>query len=122
MDDVHARLTEAQVEDAFCAHLNAEGWRTSTTNKDFTDVIATRGDNEVLIAEVKGHTVSPGVVVDIGFGQLLRRMKPTDKPTRYAIVVPHTLRWHVGRVHEATRERLGVEVYIVHADLSVERL
>lgn len=121
VDDVHARLTEAQVEDAFCTFLQAQGWQTSVRNPGYIDVIATRGE-ETLIAEAKGHTKASETAVDILYGQVLRRMRPSSTPVRYAIVVPHTLRDKVCRVHATTWARLGLEVYVVNGDLSVEKI
>lgn len=43
----------------------------------------------MIYAEAKGRTTAPGLDVDTGYGQLLRRMPDEDQPaTRYAIVVP----------------------------------
>ena len=108
-------MTEKQVEDAFAAHLRADGWDVSTNNRDYVDLLAKRG-SEVIVAELKGHTSSPGLDVDTGYGQLLRRMDPEQASVRYALVVPATLRKHVTRVCQGVRERLGVELYVVDDD------
>lgn len=104
--------SELEVEAAFMAYLVERGWAVTTTNDDFTDLIAKRGA-ELLIAEVKGHTKSAGAAVDIGYGQLLRRMTPERDHAEYALVAPETLLWHVERVHAETRRRCGITVYLV---------
>lgn len=78
-------LTELEVEAVFMAYLVERGWSVTTTTEDFTDLIAKRG-TELLIAEVKGHTKSAGAAVDIGYGQLLRRMTPERDHGEYALV------------------------------------
>lgn len=112
-------LTESQVEAAFIAYLQERGWAVTTTNVDYTDLIATRGA-ELLLAELKGHTKSPETAIDIGYGQLLRRIKADDESARYALVVPETLMWHVERVNAAVRARIGIEVFLID-DLGVVR-
>jgi len=114
-------LTELEVETAFAAHLAADGWMITTLNSDFTDLIAMRGE-EVLIAEVKGHTKSAGAAIDIGYGQILRRMNSSGSPRRYALVVPDSLRFHASRVDAAVRERIGIEVFLVDESGNVESL
>lgn len=115
-------LTELEVEAAFMAYLTERGWDVTATNDDFTDLIARRGA-ELLVAEVKGHTKSAGAAIDIGYGQLLRRMS-VDHPdlVEYALVVPETLLWHVERVQPETRRRCGIEVYLVDDFGGVRRL
>ena len=68
------------------------------------------------MAELKGHTSSPGLDIDTGYGQLLRRMDPGQTSVRYALVVPATLRMHVTRVRHDVRARLGVELFVVDDD------
>lgn len=114
-------LTELEVEGAFLAYLGDRGWAVTVENDDFTDLIAKRGA-ELLIAEVKGHTKSAGTAVDIGYGQLLRRMTPERAHAEYALVVPETLVWHVERVHAETRNRCGINVYLVNDLGSVRKL
>lgn len=72
-------MREEEVQAAFVEHLRARGWDVTTENADYTDVVAKRGA-ERLIAEVKGHTSSPGLDVDTAYGQLLRRMKRRGLP------------------------------------------
>ena len=90
------RISEKQVEEIFAAYLRADGWDVSLTNRDSADLLATRG-TEVIVAELKGHTSSPGLDVDTGYGQLLRRIDPQKTGVRYALVVPVSLRFHVTR-------------------------
>lgn len=71
---------------AFCDWLISQGW-TVAREVDFVDVLAERG-GERLLAEAKGRTASPGLDVDTMYGQLLRRMGPSDEQVRYAVVVP----------------------------------
>lgn len=104
--------TEKQVEVAFVAYLVDNGWAVTTVNDDHSDLIAKRG-SEVLIAELKGHTKSAGTAVDIGYGQLLRRMNPDHKTSLYALVVPETLRWHVERVRADVRSSMGITLFLV---------
>jgi hypothetical protein len=111
-------MTEKQVEEAFAGFLRADGWDVSLTNRDYVDLLATRG-GEVIVAELKGHTSSPGLDVDTGYGQLLRRIDPQKAGVRYALVVPSSLRFHVTRVDHAVRVRLGVEVFVVDEDGTV---
>jgi hypothetical protein len=112
----HARLAfviEAQVQIVFVKYLNELGWEVTTDNADHTDVVARRG-SELLIAEVKGTTSSPGLDVDTAYGQLLRRMQD-DHPlgARYALVVPDSARKFAVRVSEHVRKRVGIEVWAV---------
>lgn len=105
-------LCESEIEASFADYLRAEGWTVQTMNSDFIDVRATRG-LEVLIAEVKGHTRSPGVALDIGYGQLLRRMNLDEPRQRYALVVPSSLEKQANRVPPEVRALLGIELYFV---------
>jgi hypothetical protein len=109
------KVTEKQVEVAFAAYLRADGWEVSTKNRDYVDLLAKRG-SELIVAELKGHTSSPGLDVDTGYGQLLRRIDPDEMGVRYALVVPAKLRWHATRVHRDVRTRLGVELFVVEDD------
>lgn len=97
---------------AFVRHLRERGWDVTTTNPDYSDVVAVRGA-ERLVAEAKGHTSSPGLDVDTMYGQLLRRMTPENADARFALVVPESLLGPVLRVADAVRERLGIEVFLV---------
>ena len=112
------RMTEKQVEEAFAAYLRADGWDVSLKNRDYVDLLATRG-SEALVAELKGHTSSPGLDVDTGYGQLLRRIDPAQTRVRYALVVPASMRFHVTRVRRGVRAGLGVEVFVVADDATV---
>jgi hypothetical protein len=106
-------MKEAQVQEAWVRYLMDRAWDVTTSNADFTDVIARRGA-ELLLAEVKGHTTSPGLDVDTVYGQLLRRMKPETRDlTRYALVVPESMVGAVQRVARPVRRLIGIEVYLV---------
>jgi hypothetical protein len=110
-----ARLTtmiEAEVQAAFVNYLKEGGWEVQTHNADHIDVKAWRGD-EVLVAEVKGTTTSPGLDVDTAYGQLLRRMGDRPEGVRYALVVPDSARRSALRVSDEVRRRLGIEVWTV---------
>jgi len=111
-------LTENDAEAAFVAYLTAQGWAVSTTNADFTDIVAAR-DDEILVAEVKRHTKSAGAAIDIGYGQLLRRIDLSASNRRHALVVPASLRWHAERVPTTVRERLGIELFLVDENWAV---
>lgn len=114
-------MTEHEVLMAFVAYLMERGWDVTTDNDDFTDLKARRGA-EVLIAEVKGHTKSAGTAIDIGYGQLLRRMNPELDAPRYVLVVPDSLAMLVGRVHGEVRAKVGIEVFLVGEDGAVREL
>ena len=93
------------------------------TNHHRSGVTQTFSSPTTLIAEVKGHTSDAGVAVDIGYGQLLRRMAEIDGGQhRYALVVPATLRTLAERVPEAARRRLGIELWLVGEDGQIEQL
>lgn len=111
-------LSESEVEACFAGYLREAGWMVQTMNSDFVDVRATRGQ-ETLLAEVKGHTKSPEVALDIGYGQLLRRMNVGEPQQRYALVVPISLEKHANRVPRGVRARLGIELYFVDAEGAV---
>ena len=68
-------MTEAGVQSAFVEHLRERGWDVTTENVDYTNVITNRGAG-CVVAEVEGHTSSPGLDVDTMFGQLLRQDTP----------------------------------------------
>lgn len=112
-------LSETEVEAFFAEHLRREGWTVQTNNLDFIDIRATRG-REMLIAEVKGHTKSVGAALDIGYGQLLRRMGLGEH--RYALVVPSSLERLAQRVGPDVRARFGIELYLVDIDGSVRAI
>lgn len=105
-------MREAEVQKAFVDHLRDRGWDVLTDNADYADVIARRGA-ETLVAEVKGHTSSGGLDVDTLYGQLLRRMTSPAEETRYAVVVPASLRGKVERVSAAVRDLLDIDVWLV---------
>ena len=105
-------MKEAEVEAAFISYLIERGWDVDTGTLGHADVIARRGA-EHLVAEVKGTTTSPGLDVDTGYGQLLRRMGEGPEDTRFAIVVSESALKAALRVPEVVRRKLGIEVYVV---------
>ena len=68
---------------------------------------------------MKGHTSSPGLDVDTGYDQLLRRIDPQESGVRYAWVIPASLRYHAIRVHQGVRARQCVELFVVDDDGAV---
>lgn len=107
-------MREADVQAAFVAHLQERGWDVFTENTGHVDVAAKRGA-ERIVAEVKGHTTSPGLDVDTMYGQLLRRMREEDRHSdiRYVVVVPESLIVAATRVPQWVRAALRVEVVLV---------
>lgn len=77
---------------------------------------------EILIAEVKGTTMSPGLDVDTMYGQLLRRMTPDAASARFAVVVPRSAAAAVARVSTEMRARLQIDAYVVEMDGTVTPL
>jgi hypothetical protein len=68
----------------------------------------------VIYAEAKGRTTAPGLDVDTGYGQLLRRMPDEDQPaTRYAIVVSTEALRAAQRIPRRVRQLLRIDVYTV---------
>ena len=59
--------SEAAVVEAFCNHLQDNGWEVGR-DVDFVDVKATK-EGVTLIGEAKGHTTSPGLDIDTMYGQ-----------------------------------------------------
>jgi hypothetical protein len=113
------RGDEVRVVDAFCAALEADGWRV-TREVEFVDVVAHK-DGTTIYAEAKGRTTSPGLDVDTMYGQLLRRMGDESRPrARYAVVVPDAALSAAKRVPAWVRSRLGIDVYAVYEDGRVE--
>lgn len=101
---------ESDVVEAFAEQLRDDGW-TVTLEVDGADVVAHR-DGRLFVAEAKGVTTAPGLDVDTGYGQLLRRMR--DEPeVSYAMVVPEPLERAATRVPGHVLERLDVSVYVV---------
>ncbi|MGW0820127.1 hypothetical protein [Streptomyces sp. NPDC002845] len=107
--------------DDFRCWLLAQGWASVTPADEHTDIEAVRGD-ERLIGEVKGKNKEKGGAVDIGYGQLLRRMTNESPSTRYALVVPPSLAWHAERVPAHIRRLLRIDLYEVADDGQVRQL
>lgn len=113
-------IAETHIEAIYADHLRREGWEVTATKGDHADIRATRGDQR-LVAEVKGHTSSEGTTLDIGYGQLLRRMDLESGPCRYVLVVPSIAQLAL-RVRRSVRARLGIELVQVTPDGEVEPL
>jgi hypothetical protein len=109
-------MKEANIVVAFSTWLTSEGW-TIEREPGHTDMIATRGA-QMLVAEAKGRSDSPGLDVDTLYGQLLRRMRPCppDVEVRYAVVVPARARASALRVLDSVRATLNIDVYTVSED------
>lgn len=101
---------EAEVVRAFADRLRAAGWAVDV-EVGWVDVVATRGDR-TLVAEAKGTTSAPGLDVDTGYGQLLRRMRD-DVGVSYGLVVPDQVASAATRVPAHVLDRLDVSVYVV---------
>ena len=101
---------EADVVRAFADHLRDRGW-TVDLDVERVDVVATRG-GRTFIAEAKGVTSAPGLDVDTGYGQLLRRMRD-DPDVSYGLVVPDQLEYPAMRVQAHVLAQLDVSVYLV---------
>lgn len=118
---VHSgRGSEAGIEDAFAAYLEADGWDVRRQVK-YVDVVATK-DGRTLKAEVKGRTgPNQGLDTDTVFGQILRRFPelPDEKFTA-AVVVPAESTSAVRRIPSWVLGRLGIMVYTVDAAGHVE--
>lgn len=108
-------MKESEVLARFVTHLERGGWDVPPTpHGDFPDVDARHpATGTRLVAELKGHTTAPGLDVDTGFGQLLRRMGDDTSTTRYAIVVPEVSQAKVERVPPRVLDALRVEVWLV---------
>jgi hypothetical protein len=112
---------EQRVVDAFCRHLEGDGWVVSR-EVAFCDVVAER-DGEVIYAEAKGRTKEIGLDVDTLYGQLLRRMPISDASiSRFAVVVPSAAVAAATRVSPRVREMLRIDVYEVADDDRVVEL
>jgi hypothetical protein len=112
---------EQRVVDAFCRHLEGDGWVVSR-EVAFCDVVAKR-DGEVIYAEAKGRTKAIGLDIDTLYGQLLRRMPISDASiSRFAVVVPSAAVAAATRVSPRVREMLRIDVYEVADDDRVVKL
>lgn len=105
-------MMEADVQRAFERYLFERGWDIDAPGRGQADICAQRGA-ELLVGEVKGTTSSPGLDVDTGYGQLLRRMSPAHEEARYALIGPVALSRSLERVDVAVRRRLGIELFVV---------
>jgi hypothetical protein len=113
------RGDEARVVDAFCSWLASNDWEVQR-EVEFCDVRATRG-TQVMYAEAKGKTAAVGLDVDTMYGQLLRRMPPSEVGfAEFAVVVPTSALAAALRVPAWVRELLKIEIYAVDDDGGVE--
>jgi hypothetical protein len=113
-------MTEAEVVAAFGRWLAADGWVVGRSTDRDLDIYATRAGQRLHV-EAKGVTKDPYTSADIGWGQLLRRMSDLGQPgARYGVVCPLAMKATVLRVPAVVRERLGVEVFVVNPDGSVD--
>ncbi|MEU1536227.1 hypothetical protein [Streptomyces fagopyri] len=112
---------EDRVTDHFRCWLLAQGWTPVPPTDEHTDIEAVRGD-ERLIGEIKGKNKEKGAAVDIGYGQLLRRMTSESPSIRYALAVPPSLVWHAHRVPAHIRRLLRIELYEVAHDGQVREI
>ena len=104
---------ESEVVKVFADWLVGQGWSVHTEVAG-VDVVAER-DGEHLVAEAKGITSSPGLDIDTGYGQLLRRMTDLGR-TSYAIVVPEKLVRVASRVPAEVRTQLNIRLFGVDMD------
>ena len=110
--------SEDHVTRAFAEWLIAQGWTVSHARAgyDDPDLVAVHSSAGMLIAEVKGDLGDDnGTSLDIGYGQLLRRMREAPG-ARYALVVATKALKAALRVPEHVRARLGVEIFVVDLD------
>jgi hypothetical protein len=118
------RGDEARVKAAFEYWLRADGWTMTLLPEhgNHPDIDAHHVSHGRLVAEVKGN-VAPdnGTSLDIGYGQLLRRMG-AGSSVRYALVVPDAALAAALRVPADVRARLGIEVHAVDQDGTVRRV
>lgn len=113
--------SEATVVEVFSAWLGEQGWTCAELPSygDFPDIDARHPDGRHLVVEAKGFTRDAGVNLDVGYGQLLRRMTG-DPATTYALVVAATVVRFAQRVPSEVRSRLGIALYTVDFNGQVE--
>ena len=106
--------SEATVVEVFSTWLVEQGWECTElpSHGDYPDIVARHPDGRRLIVEATGFTRDAGVNLDIGYGQLLRRMKG-EPATTYALVVAGTIVRFAQRVAPEVRSRLGIALYTV---------
>jgi hypothetical protein len=115
--------SEATVVEIFSTWLAEQGWTRKDLPKhgDFPDIEARHADGRRLVAEAKGFTRDSGASLDIGYGQLLRRMKG-EPDTTYVLLVAKTVVRFAQRVPSEVRGRLGIALYTVDALGKVEHV
>lgn len=118
------RGDEARVRAIFEHWLRAEGWALTRLPRqgNHPDIDAQHPEYGRLIAEVKGDvTPNNGTSLDIGYGQLLRRMG-AGSGICYALVVPENALKAAFRVPAEVRTRLRIELFSVDQDGTVRRV
>ncbi|MBD8871150.1 hypothetical protein [Nocardioides donggukensis] len=106
--------------DAFCAHLEADGWVVQR-EVQHVDVKATKGP-ATLYAEAKGRTKAIRLDVDTLYGQLLRRVPEDAADSLLGVVVPDEAVTAALRVPDWIRQRLRVRIWSVSDDGNVREV
>jgi hypothetical protein len=114
--------SERHVDTVFTGWLVAHGWtcKHARSGHDDPDIDAWHPDHGRLIVEVKGYVSDNGASLDIGYGQLLRRMSAHPE-ARFALVVARAALRAALRVSAGVRTRLGIELYVVDLNDEVHR-
>lgn len=115
--------SEAAVVEAFSAWLDEQGWTRVTlpAHGDHPKIEARSADGRRLVVQAKGFSRDAGADLDIGYGQLLRRMKG-EPDTVYALVVAATVVRFAQRVPSEVRSKLGISLYTVDRDGKVDHV
>lgn len=108
--------SEAVVVEVFSSWLVAQGWECVEHPRygDHPDIVARHPDGRRLVVEAKGFSRDSGANVDVGYGEILRRMKG-EPDTLYALVVAESIVRFAQRVPSEVRGRLGIALYTVDA-------
>lgn len=113
-------MREPEVVSHFIRWLEEEDW-SCRREVDGCDVVAERG-GATLYAEAKGDTKAIGLDVDTLYGQLLRRSPSVGGSTTLGVVVPESARAKALRVSPLNRSQLGIVVFLVAEDGSIEEV
>ena len=113
--------SEATVIEVFSAWLVEQGWECEKLPPygDHPDIDARHPDKGRLIVEATGFTRDSSANLDIGYGQLLRRMRG-EPATTYALVVAGTVVRFAQRVSPEVRSKLGITLYTVGSNGKVD--
>ena len=108
--------SEATVVAVFTAWLTEQGWACEKlpAHGDHPDIVARHPDGRRLVVEAAGFTRDAGANLDVGYGQILRRMKG-EAATTYALVVAASIVRFAQRVPAEVRDKLGIALYTVDA-------